>query len=393
MQKGRQNNKRFNRRKNKAARHQNPKRNVLILTHNFGGGATIFLNHYIKQHFQKCNVYILQSLRNGQLVCTENISFRRFMLKENADDLSNLVKNFNVTEIFVNHLVHFNLSIIGNWLLTCGLPYTFFVHDFFCLCADYHIGCQTQFCAKSDTHAYCRRKFAERGYPAVKIEDWRKFFLALLSPAKKVIAPTTFVANIVKKIYPSLIFEVEPHYLTQPLKKTFRPEFVLRDKLRVIFLGNMFDEKGEEYLLKLNEFIREENLPLEFVVIGKYTGKMTVGTKKGIIFIGEYDYRRVSDLLAEFETAFVAVLSIVPESYCYTASEAILSGYPVLTSNIGAQAFRVHKNSCGWVMNLTNQDRGFSDLKNFLRAICTLGGRREILHRAEQTVNFVNGME
>lgn len=392
MQKGRPN-RRFNRRKSNAARHRKAKRNVLILTHNFGGGATVFLSHYINQHFRGYGVYILQSLRNGQLVCTENISLRRFMLKENADDLSNLVKALGVTEIFANHLVHFNLSIVGNWLLTCGLPYTFFVHDFFCICADYHIGCQTRFCAEGDTHPYCRRKFFDRGYPAVKIEDWRKFFSTLLSRAERIIVPTTFVTNIVKNFYPSLTFEVEPHYLTQPLTKTFRPEFVLRDKLRVIFLGNMFDEKGEEYLLRLNEFVRAENLPFEFVVIGKYTGNMTVGTKEGIIFIGEYDYRRVSDLLADFEAAFVAVLSIVPETYCYTASEAILSGYPVLTSNIGAQAFRVHKNSCGWVMNLTTPDRGFNDLQNFLRAICTLGGRREILYRAAQTVNFVNGME
>ena len=68
--------------------------------------------------------------------------------------------------------------------------------------------------------------------------------------------------KIGENFYPSLTFEVEPHYLTQPLTKTFRPEFVLRDKLRVIFLGNMFDEKGEEYLLRLNEFVRAENLPL-----------------------------------------------------------------------------------------------------------------------------------
>lgn len=373
---------------------QKSERNVLILAHNWGGGAAIFLEHYSNLHFQDCGVYILQRAGDGRLDCRDKNSWAgfTFALKENPAELSAIAKALNVTEIFVNHLINFNLPIIANWLMTCGLPFTFFVHDFLCICADYQLICQTKFCSESDTNTYCREKFSKLGYP-VSLGEWRKLFGKLLSRADKIIVPTTFVANIIKNFYPTPKIEVEPHYLTQPLKKTFNPEFVLRDKLRVTFLGNMFDVKGEEYLLKLNEFIRAENLPLEFVVLGEYTGKMTVGTKDGIIFAGRYDYRRVSELLAELETAFVAVLSVVPESYCYTASEAILSGYPVLTSNIGAQAFRVHKNSCGWVMNLTTQDKGFGKLQNFLRAICTLGGRREILRRAAQTANFVNGME
>ena len=159
------------------------------------------------------------------------------------------------------------------------------------------------------------------------------------------------------------------------------------------FLGNMFDIKGEEYLFKLNEFIRREQLPIEFVSLGKYTGKFKFGSGKGIIFAGEYDHGTVSQKLAQYETAIVAVLSIVPETYCYTASEAILSGYPVLSSNIGAQAARVQKNKCGWVANLISPDRGFAALENFLRYICTPEGRREILNRAAQTANFVNGTE
>ena len=369
------------------------KRNVLILTHSWEGGAKVFLEHYAQKHFQDCGVYILQRIGAGQLACTESLSSMRLTLKEDPAALSNLAKTFNITEVFVNHLIHFNLPMICNWLVSCGRPFKFFVHDFLCVCAEYQLTCQTRFCNANETNAYCRRKFSERGYPDVKLGEWRNFFGQLLSRADKVIVPTTFVANILKRFYPPLTIEVEPHYLTQPLKKTFRPEFAARGKLRVTFLGNMFDVKGEEYLLLLNEFIRQENLPLEFVVLGEYMGRMTVGTKDGIIFAGKYDYRRVSELLAHFETAFVAVLSIVPETYCYTASEAILSGYPVLTSNIGAQAFRVQKNSCGWVMNMTSEDRGLNALKNFLRAICTPDGRKEILRRAAQTANFVNGME
>ncbi len=368
-------------------------RNVLILTHGWGGGAKVFLEQYAKKHFQDCGVYVLQRAGNGQLVCTEALSSLNCTLQENAAELSKLLNDLNITEIFVNHLIHFNIPFIANWLAHCGRPFTFFAHDYLCVCANQHIECQTRFCPESDTNPYCRQKFAECGYPAVKLAEWQRFFGQLLSRADKVIVPSVLAANIIKRFYPSLEIEVEPHYLTQPLTKTFRPEFAARGKLRVTFLGNMFDIKGEEYLLRLNEFIRQEGLPLEFVVLGKYLGNMTVGTRDGIIFAGEYDYRRVSELLARFETAFVAVLSISPETYCYTASEAILSGYPVLSSNIGAQALRVKKNSCGWVVNITSADKGLNALKDFLRRICTPEGRQEILNRAAQTSNFANGME
>ena len=366
------------------------KRNVLIMTHNFSGGAKIFLDHYIKQHCQNCGVYILQQKVAGQFICTENFSSLTFALKEDPAALMEFVDKFNITEIFVNHMMNFNLPLIATWLVNCGRPFKFFVHDFFCVCPNYQLDCLMQFCNMSDTHEFCRRKFAN---PGIKIGDWRKFFGEFLARAQEVIVPSRLASNIVKTVYPTLPVKVEPHYITTPLQKTFRPEFVARKKLRVTFLGNMFEIKGEEYLFKLNDFIQREQLPIELVSLGKYMGNFKFGSGKGIIFAGEYDYGMVSQKLAQYETAIVAILSIVPETFCYAASEAILSGYPVLSSNIGAQADRVQKNNCGWVANLTVPDRGFAALENFLRTICTFEGRREILYRAAQTSNFVNGTE
>lgn len=371
---------------------QNFKRNVLIMVHNWGGGAEIFLDHYIKQHYQNCGVYILQR-EEGRFICTERFSSLTFALKEDPAALTEFADKLNITEIFANHLINFNLPLIANWLVSCGRPFKFFVHDFFCVCPNYQLECLMQFCNVSATHELCRRKFAKYHYPNVKIGDWRKFFGDFLSRAEEVITPSTVAANIVKSIYPTLPVKVEPHYITTPLQKTFRPEFAARKKLRVTFLGNMFDIKGEEYLFKLNDFIQREQLPIELVALGKYMGKFEFGSGKGIIFAGEYDYGKVSQKLSQYETAIVTVLSIVPETFCYTASEAILSGYPVLSSNIGAQAVRVYKNNCGWIANLTAPDRGFAALENFLRFICTPEGRREILNRASQTANFVNGTE
>ena len=67
----------------------------------------------------------------------------------------------------------------------------------------------------------------------------------------------------------------------------------------------MVGHKGEEYLLKLNEFIQQENLPIEVVVIGRYFDEVRAGTKEGIIFVGEYAVNEVSQKLAQFETVLL----------------------------------------------------------------------------------------
>ena len=111
------------------------------------------------------------------------------------------------------------------------------------------------------------------------------------------------------------------------------------------------------------------------------------------MIVGQYDNAKTSALLAEHETAIVATLSNWYETYCYTASEAILSGYPVLSMNVGAHAMRIRKHDCGWLLPITDKDRGVGALKKFLWFIVTPEGRKKIVSKAANTANFINGTE
>ena len=171
--------------------------------------------------------------------------------------------------------------------------------------------------------------------PTVTVEQYRAVFNRFLSRAAHVYSPSSYTADIVKKFLPDLKIEIRPHRLTLPLKKTFEPIFVLRDKLRIIFLGSIAPLKGETHMEAANELIRTTGLPIELVVIG------SCRPHAGVTIHGRYDNNKVSDLLAEYETSIVATMSCLHETYCYTASEAILSGYPVLALNIGAHSARI----------------------------------------------------
>ena len=376
----------------------NVERNVLILTLGFAGGSKIFLDKYVEENFNDCGVYILKSEKtdanpfdlSASLILTNyrdpSISWN---FRADFSNLNSFVKSLHITEIFVNHLIHFNFLFIANWILAIKLPFTYMIHDYYCACAGKHFQyCSSKFCELSRVHPVCRQYLKH-----FQLWDWRKCWSTLLSAAKKIIAPSSYTAGIVKNIYPNLNIEVRPHKIALPIERTFKPEFAAREKLRITFLGHLHEHKGEWYLLKLNEIVRREKLPIEFVGLGEYKDDVRAGTKEGIILAGKYNAPDVSKKLAEYETAIVAALSKVPETYCYTASEAMLSGYPVMAMNIGAHALRVAKNKCGWIFPLETANHGLDHLANFLRQIVTPAGRNEILIRAANTANFKNGTE
>lgn len=134
-------------------------------------------------------------------------------------------------------------------------------------------------------------------------------------------------------------------------------------------------------------YVRAENLPLRFVVVGiteECTEKYESEDER-LIITGEYEQKDAAKLLKAFDTSLVGILSLWEETYSYTASEAILSGYPVLTFSLGAQAERVQKYGCGWTLG------SIAEMKNFLHYIVTANGRADIVKRGRLTRNFVNG--
>lgn len=74
-----------------------------------------------EQQFQNCGVYSLSLNAKGKFICTERFSLLTFEQKDTAT-LSDFVKKFNVTEIFIKEPLEFESSFVADWLKTCGLP-------------------------------------------------------------------------------------------------------------------------------------------------------------------------------------------------------------------------------------------------------------------------------
>ena len=93
---------------------------------------------------------------------------------------------------------------------------------------------------------------------------------------------------------------------------------------------------------------------------------------------GRYLNSDISKLLAKHEIGLVLIPSICSETYSYTTTEAMYSGYPVMFFNIGAPADRVRKLGGGWIINEISADsvmKKFEELAN---------DREQILQEAEK---------
>lgn len=370
-------------------------RKVLCLTLSMGGGTKFFLEDYLQREYANAaeiwllrplpaHAYVTKSLmlydaRQPEHCVELPLDFGR--LRRGLDELG-------VTEIFVNHLFGFPQEAVADFLLQSGRPYTLFLHDYYLLCPHFNLSCQARDCARAAATPHCQQAFAEAGLADWSLARYRQVMHRILQGAAQVLAPTSYAAGIVRAVYPDIDITVRPHQLTIPLAHTFQPAFAQAEPLTIAMLGVMWEPKGESWFRYLRDVVAAEKLPVRLVAIGENRKR-----EPGICYTGRYRREKVSQVLAQAQTAVVLCPSTFPETYCYTASEAMLSGYPVLSMNLGAQAVRILQHDAGWVLPQDTRAQGEAALRAWVEHLITHEGRQEILIKAAHTQRFVNGME
>ena len=127
-------------------------------------------------------------------------------------------------------------------------------------------------------------------------------------------------------------------------------------------------------------------MPINIKVIGNIYGKYAyeknyLSEDKKFEVTGPYNNEEISNLLAKHKISLVIIPTLCPETYCWTASEAMWSGYPVITFNLGAPADRVKQLDGGWIV----EDMSSKSLLQLLKQL--LKSREEILGKAVKLKN------
>lgn len=331
---------------------------VLCICHASGGGTLAYQEQWIGEHADSARIYTLTALADGR---TAELSDRTGQGEEKQyldmttcteETFRALVRVLGITEIRINHLIGFPLQAFLHLIAAAGVPYHFFAHDYYAVCPSYTlIDGGGHFCGVPGDLAVCDACLRARHEDALGgIRAWRDAFGTFLAGAV-VTAPSQATADLIRRAYPDIQVGVVEHHLTYELARTYRDEFAAGQPVHIAAIGALSPEKGADILYEMADIIRERHLPIRLHLIG-YTYRQSAPDDDGVLAItGRYDPQALPQLLADARAAAVIIPAVWPETYCYTASEAMACGYPIYCYDLGAPPERVRRTGQGRVVS------------------------------------------
>lgn len=122
-----------------------------------------------------------------------------------------------------------------------------------------------------------------------------------------------------------------------------------KKKLNVAFIGGLNKAKGGEEVSAIVESVKKN---VNWYVFGGIGVKKLFHQKQdNLVKTGYYMPEDLPKLLKEYEIDVIGILSIWPETYSYTLTEALLNGIPVIVTDIGALGRRTKELNCGWLVS------------------------------------------
>lgn len=231
-----------------------------------------------------------------------------------------------------------------------GVPYGVSLHDFYIACREFnlldHTGrfCQNDHTKLGDCDICLRKRF---DFPAKSQQIRRDYFGNVLAHAATLMFVSRSTQQIHQGVYPQIALSGAnrihgaPIPNSQwPLARIFRsPEDICDRPIRFLILGNLNQHKGAGYLL--DALIVCPDLNAEFHFHGgapdDIRKRYIASLGHRAIFHGRYSPGQVD--LSRYD--FSLHLSIWPETYCQTLSEAWAAGIVPIVTDIGALGQRV----------------------------------------------------
>lgn len=136
-------------------------------------------------------------------------------------------------------------------------------------------------------------------------------------------------------------------------------------KLRVAFIGGLSVAKGSQIVKNIIRTGADDIHWFTFGTIGD--ADLHNIQKKNYTEIGTYHSRDLKMLIDLHKIDVIGIVSIWPETYSYTLSEAIVNNRPAIVTDIGAPGDRMKEYQCGYTVSLTNAVGEFQKHVNELK--------------------------
>lgn len=167
--------------------------------------------------------------------------------------------------------------------------------------------------------------------------------------------------------------------------KTHKLPRAAKKKLNVAFIGGLNNTKGGSVV---NAVVDNYSSDVNWYLFGGIgVEKLAYKKRDNLIKTGYYMPEDLPTLLKIHEIDVIGILSIWPETYAYTLTEAVLNGVPVIVTDVGALGRRVKEMNCGWIISLNNAKEDFIKvIKELIEDKSQLDQYRKII----ETIQFPN---
>lgn len=158
-------------------------------------------------------------------------------------------------------------------------------------------------------------------------------------------------------------------------------QHVENKKFNVAFIGGMSPEKGSQLAYKT---IINSSADINWHVFGGIGDKdLAELEQENLIKTGWYKREDLYSLVQLFHIDLICILPIWPETFCYTLSEALLCGIPILGTDIGAVGERIRKLECGWIIPLESSYDKILTLIKYIK-----NNRNEYMNKKQIVLNL-----
>lgn len=326
--------------------------NVLVVCHNRGGGSERRMQEEVATLVaQGVGVFTLRPMAKkpthvvlGQAAIKSLPNINPFLLADTTSLLAAL-RQLNIVAVYTHSLVDFEThapEFLAEIVQSLAAKWTINLHDYKVLCPRINLADEHGVYCGEPAEDACNRCLAERGsdFGVVDIQEWRNLHQRALATADSIIVPDQDVAERLLRYLPALRFTVQPHETIDISDARWKNPVIYPDeKLKIVIIGAIGKLKGYQALLACAKRVKQEQLPIEFVVMG-YTMNDKLMTEQGVRVTGKYLEHEAVDKLIALAPHAVWLPSLWPETYSYTFSLALRVQCPVFAFDIGALARR-----------------------------------------------------
>ena len=323
---------------------------ALVISHTLGGGTSKAVADTEKFIGYGDAVKLQLSCRpdgNLELECSQPLLRATFSMDE-IEPLIETLSEANVSIVVMHQVLGFTARFVELFQqFVKRRRAIFYAHDFYTFCPRVTmIDALERFCKKADVDVCTRCIEIGGAHPSSQLGlhpgEHRALFKNFLSGFTHVVAPSNTAAAYLKAAFPEIEVESLPHPCV--VRDVQNPR---SGDNEVVLFGALGAHKGSGKLFELARLARLVRPQLHFTVVGYTDIDDKLSSIGNVSVTGAYASEDLPEMVKSLNGRLALFLSIWPETFSYTLSEAVSLGFFPLVPDIGAPAERVKQSGFG----------------------------------------------